>query len=352
MYLAILHRLILLTIFFAALAAGNVLAQGLTDREWVLNPKLSNVYMQTVKANAVFETHQFTAVEGSISKDAVAKIRIELASLDTGHDLRDVRMRFLLFETFKFPHAEIRADLDSASLRALSTRVRMKYPLKFSISMHGIETNMEALVWVTRIDENTVSVTTVNPIIVTAETFNLTKNVAKLVEIIGGKLIAPAASITIDLVFGSGELKQDLVAARENRAKRRALDAASAITTEACETRMQVISKTRAIYFGTGSAQLNQDSAPLLDSVADIAKRCPSVAISVAGHTDDVGSNNDNQILSERRAKSVVDYLTDKGVDAKRIQSAGYGETRPIVPNVSDTNRAKNRRIEFKVIAN
>ena len=90
-----------------------------------------------------------------------------------------------------------------------------------------------------------------------------------------------------------------------------------------------MISKTGAIYFKTGSADLDQESAPLLNSVADIANRCPSVKIDVEGHTDNVGTKSANQQLSEARAKSVVDYLARKGVSAARIQSAGYGDTRP-----------------------
>jgi outer membrane protein OmpA-like peptidoglycan-associated protein len=109
------------------------------------------------------------------------------------------------------------------------------------------------------------------------------------------------------------------------------------------------MTETGAIYFKTGSAELDKESEPLLNSGADIANRCPSVKFEVEGHTDNVGGKHSNQILSEQRAKSVVDYLTAKGISTARIQSAGYGETRPVAPNNSEANRAKNRRIEFKV---
>jgi outer membrane protein OmpA-like peptidoglycan-associated protein len=110
-----------------------------------------------------------------------------------------------------------------------------------------------------------------------------------------------------------------------------------------------VISQTGAVYFKTGSAELDRESEPLLNSGADIANRCPSVRFEVEGHTDSIGGRRFNQRLSEQRAKSVVDYLMAKGVGAARIQSAGYGETRPVAPNNTEANRAKNRRIEFKV---
>ena len=99
----------------------------------------------------------------------------------------------------------------------------------------------------------------------------------------------------------------------------------------------------------SGSADIDRESEPVLDAVVEFANRCPSVKFNVSGHTDDIGGNRRNQRLSERRARSVVNYLTKKGVGAGRIQSAGYGDSQPVVPNNSDANRAKNRRIEFKV---
>jgi outer membrane protein OmpA-like peptidoglycan-associated protein len=258
-------------------------------------------------------------------------------------------MRFLMFETYKFPYAEISATLDKSKMQALATKTRMTYPLKFTLSLHGITKEILTLVWVTQISDTTLSVSTVKPIIVTAKTFGFTKNIAKLMEVIGGTSIASAASITFDLVFGTGELTSELVAAREIRAKRKAEQAASYITAGECETRFSVISKTGAIYFNTGSTELGQESAPLLNSVADIVNRCPSVRIDVTGHTDNVGSKSFNQQLSERRAKSVVDYLTGQGVDTARIKSTGYGDTRPVMPNNTEENKGRNRRIEFNV---
>ena len=101
-------------------------------------------------------------------------------------------------------------------------------------------------------------------------------------------------------------------------------------------------------HFKTGSAELEADE-PLLDTGADIAKRCPNVQFQVDGHTDNVGGHEFNQRLSEQRAKSVVDYLAKKGVPVARIHSAGYGDTRPGAPNDTEANRLKNRRIQFSV---
>jgi outer membrane protein OmpA-like peptidoglycan-associated protein len=310
--------------------------------------------MQTEKLDAVIERQEFTKLEGHVSKDGDADIKIDLGSLETGIDLRNVRMRFLLFETFKYPAAEITTRLDKSKLQFLAAaKSPVKgYPLTLNVNMHGLVKEIKAEVWITRLSDSTVSVATVDPIVVSAETFDFTKNIAKLADAMGGIHIVPSASITFNLVFATGALKPQIEAASQQQDKARAEQQSQAITSEACETRFNVISQTGAIYFKTGSAELDKESEPLLNSGADIANRCPSVKFDVEGHTDNVGSKRSNQKLSEERAKSVVDYLTAKGVAASRIQSAGYGETRPVVPNNSEANRAKNRRIEFKVIKN
>lgn len=343
-----------LVLMAAVASAPGAGAEGILDQDWVLNADQSHVFMQTEKLDHVIERHQFTSVEGHVSKDGDATVKIDLASLETGIDLRNVRMRFLFFETFKYPYAEITARLDKSKLQFLTAAraPEKSYPLTLNVNLHGLVKEIKTDVWVKRLSDTTVSVATVNPIVVSTDTFGFTENLAKLADAVGGIHIVPSASITFELVFGTGALTPQLEAAREQREKARVAKQSQAITSEACETRLDVISQTGAIYFKTGSAELDQKSEPLLDSGADIANRCPSVKFDVEGHTDNVGGRRFNQRLSERRARSVVNYLKDKGVAASRIHSVGYGETRPVVPNDSEANRAKNRRIEFKVEKN
>ena len=101
MYMTPVRALLALTLFAVAMGAGSARAQEFLNQDWVLNPRLSNVYMQTVKNNAVFETLQFTAVEGNVSKNAEVTVKIELNSIETGTDVRNVRMRFLLFRNLQ-----------------------------------------------------------------------------------------------------------------------------------------------------------------------------------------------------------------------------------------------------------
>jgi outer membrane protein OmpA-like peptidoglycan-associated protein len=66
----------------------------------------------------------------------------------------------------------------------------------------------------------------------------------------------------------------------------------------------------------------------------------------ITGHTDNVGSDENNQSLSERRASSVGQYLLGKGINSQRVLTAGFGETRPVAPNDSEAGRSQNRRVE------
>jgi OOP family OmpA-OmpF porin len=114
------------------------------DQAWRLNASASHLYMQSVKQNKLFETHEFVALEGTIGKNGKARINIYLGSLETGVDLRDVRMRFLLFETFKFPKAEITATLDRTALQGLLKATRLKYLLKFTWLPHFVHSSAAA----------------------------------------------------------------------------------------------------------------------------------------------------------------------------------------------------------------
>jgi outer membrane protein OmpA-like peptidoglycan-associated protein len=104
------------------------------------------------------------------------------------------------------------------------------------------------------------------------------------------------------------------------------------------------------IFFDTAKWDLKPESTVELDKLVALLKANPDLPIEISGHTDDVGKDNDNLILSQKRAKSVVEYLAQKGVNILKIKAEGYGKTRPYVPNSSDENRKLNRRIEVKFL--
>ncbi len=104
------------------------------------------------------------------------------------------------------------------------------------------------------------------------------------------------------------------------------------------------------INFRTNRADILPESEEILMKAYNTMRTNPDIRVEIAGHTDDVGKDQANMTLSDRRANAVRQWLIDKGIAANRIVAKGYGETQHIVPNDSDENRAKNRRIEFSVI--
>ncbi len=104
------------------------------------------------------------------------------------------------------------------------------------------------------------------------------------------------------------------------------------------------------INFETNSATITQDSDPILRKALNTLRTNPDLRVEIQGHTDDVGSSAANQRLSERRANAVRDYMVQNGIDGSRMTARGYGEDQPLVQNDSAENRARNRRIQFRVI--
>lgn len=104
------------------------------------------------------------------------------------------------------------------------------------------------------------------------------------------------------------------------------------------------------IRFETGSDRIEQESLASLKEAADILRTHTRVKVEIQGHTDNVGGPAINQPLSEKRAAAVKKYLVDHGVAASRLETRGFGEKKPVAGNDSDAGRAKNRRIEFKVL--
>jgi outer membrane protein OmpA-like peptidoglycan-associated protein/tetratricopeptide (TPR) repeat protein len=105
------------------------------------------------------------------------------------------------------------------------------------------------------------------------------------------------------------------------------------------------------IFFDTNKFNIKDESKPELKKLIDFLNLNPTVHIEVSGHTDNVGSDQFNQTLSENRAKAVYQYLVTNGIIASRLIFKGYGETQPIASNDTDEDRSRNRRTEFKIIA-
>ena len=103
----------------------------------------------------------------------------------------------------------------------------------------------------------------------------------------------------------------------------------------------------RQIYFDTGKATLRADSYRTLNRVADILIKYPRYSVQIGGHTDNVGNNENNRILSEERAKSCYEFLLARGITPERMSYKGFGESEPVADNSTEKGRLANRRVEF-----
>lgn len=118
-------------------------------------------------------------------------------------------------------------------------------------------------------------------------------------------------------------------------------------TTYAAKITSAISSKSYSIEFETGSANIKAASSKLLDEIFESAVVAEGLKIGVYGHTDNSGSDAVNIPLSEKRAEAVKAYLLKKGLNSNRAEAKGFGSTRPIADNNSETGRSKNRRVEI-----
>jgi outer membrane protein OmpA-like peptidoglycan-associated protein len=103
------------------------------------------------------------------------------------------------------------------------------------------------------------------------------------------------------------------------------------------------------IHFATNSFELNENSRQIIDEFILFLNQNPKITIDIQGHTDDVGDDAANLLLSVNRARVVYEYLIENGIAQRRLSHHGYGETRPLADNGQEEGRAKNRRTVFVI---
>ncbi|MFH2096469.1 MAG: OmpA family protein, partial [Bacteroidota bacterium] len=105
------------------------------------------------------------------------------------------------------------------------------------------------------------------------------------------------------------------------------------------------------IFFETGKATLKNESFAELERFLKLLNAYKTITVEISGHTDNTGGDDINNKLSNDRAKAVVDYLAQKGIDSGRLKYKGYGSSQPVAPNTTEEGRRQNRRVEFKVLS-
>ncbi|WP_405235285.1 OmpA family protein [Lentisalinibacter orientalis] len=120
------------------------------------------------------------------------------------------------------------------------------------------------------------------------------------------------------------------------------------VDTRGCE--IKDVIRLQGVQFELNSDRLRPGAENVLDDAAETLKRNPGLEVEVAGHTDSQGAAAYNQGLSERRARTVMDYLIGRGVDEDMLSYRGYGESQPIADNATAAGRAENRRVELRIL--
>jgi OOP family OmpA-OmpF porin len=124
---------------------------------------------------------------------------------------------------------------------------------------------------------------------------------------------------------------------------------ASPVNATVCQQLLSDLLGKNTIRFDTGKASIDPDSVGLLDRLVEVAMRCPTSTLAIAGHTDSDGDKDANLALSTKRAQSVADYFSKAGIPNDRVTAVGFGSTQPLATNDSDEGKAQNRRIEITV---
>lgn len=173
----------------------------LPEGAYQLVPDQSRVGFVSVKAGNVGEAHSFEKLDGSVDAKGAVKVAIDLASAQTGVDIRNQRMREMLFEVANFPAANLAAQIDVAAVKAMKPGERKAMTLPVTLDLHGTTNSIEAKLMVTRLAGDGVLVETAAPIIIDAEAVGLAGGVEKLRAVANLPAISNAVPVTASLVF-------------------------------------------------------------------------------------------------------------------------------------------------------
>lgn len=176
---------------------------GAAQAHWSLDNEASSLSFVTVKAEHVAEVHTFDRLTGTIGDSGDVEITIELASVNTLIPIRNERMQEMLFETNMFPEATITGMINIEALTNLEAGASLARQIDFELALHGETVALAADVQITRTAEGVV-VSTLKPVVVTADAFALTAGVERLREVAGLPSISRAVPVSFTVVFEQG----------------------------------------------------------------------------------------------------------------------------------------------------
>ncbi|NER64955.1 YceI family protein [Pseudomonas sp. MAFF212427] len=168
---------------------------------WHLDGESSRLSFITSKNGNVSEVHRFLVLHGKVDRKGAAELQIEMDSVNTGIPLRDERMRNELFEVGTFPDATIQAQIDLRPINDLANGAQVELRLPVVVSLHGKQHSYNAQLLATRLDERRFQVVTLEPLVLSADHFDLVPGLATLQKLAGLKSINLSVPVGAVLIF-------------------------------------------------------------------------------------------------------------------------------------------------------
>ena len=187
-------------IFQCLISSGLLIISATASAQWTLSNEASTLSFVTVKADHVAEVHTFDELSGAIGEDGSVSIEIALASVNTLVPIRNERMQSMLFETDLFPRATITSQINSDGLAKMALGSSEEIGLDFTLELHNQSQTYNATVLVSRQEAGLIA-TTLKPIVVNAESFDLVAGVEALREVAGLPSISRAVPVSFTVVF-------------------------------------------------------------------------------------------------------------------------------------------------------
>lgn len=178
-----------------------LLAAGQSQAEWTLDGGASSFFYVTTKAAAISEVNTFSGLSGSISDDGKASFVIDLSTVNTAIEIRDQRMRELVFQVEEFPQATVAVDVDAEALDNMSPGVSTTGSYAAQVQLHGMTQEIMADLQITKLVDDSVLVQVARPLLVSAPSFGLQAGVDELQKVAALPSITPSVVVDFTLVY-------------------------------------------------------------------------------------------------------------------------------------------------------
>lgn len=172
---------------------------------WQLDNEQSIVNFVSVKKANIAEAHHFNLLKGVIKTNGSAEVTIALASVDSGIEIRDTRLKEMLFKTDVFPSAMITANVSNKFIDELTVDESVELMLQGRVELNGQKKSVQIPTWVTKVSETKLMVISIKPVIINAKDFGLEEGVQQLKEIASLPSISNAVPVSFVLTFIRGK---------------------------------------------------------------------------------------------------------------------------------------------------